>query len=1084
VIPQENQAASRMKKVLVIGSGPIIIGQAAEFDYAGTQACQALREEGLEVVLVNSNPATIMTDLEVADRVYVEPLTVDTLEAIIAAERPDGLLPTLGGQTALNLAMDLADTGVLQEYGVAMLGTSLEAINTAEDRELFKQLMMRLGQPIAPSETVSSVDEAQAFAARIGFPVVVRPAFTLGGTGSGFAGTMAELAETCRQGLMASPMHQCLIEKSIKGWQEIEYEVLRDANDTCITICNMENLDPVGVHTGDSIVVAPSQTLSDRDYQMLRNASLEIVRALKIEGGCNVQFALDPHSFDYAIIEVNPRVSRSSALASKATGYPIARMAAKIAIGKPLDEIQNPITGVTFASFEPALDYIVVKMPRWPFDKFPEADRRLGTQMKATGEVMAIERNFEAALHKAIRSLEIGADGLYLPHLTRMSTADLVTRLQHAADDERLFVMAEAIRRGVDRAEIHRWTMVDPFFLAKLEAMIGFESEWIAYGTPAAVPVEVLRKAKQLGYADSYLARLVGDTEMGVRAARQRHGILPAYKIVDTCAGEFPAQTPYYYSTYNGRDEQPPAGKPRVLVLGSGPIRIGQGIEFDYCSVHAVRALREAGYDVIMLNSNPETVSTDFDVADRLYFEPLTLEDTLNVIEREKVEGIFVQFGGQTAINLATKLAALGVHVFGTSVDSIDRAEDRHRFRLLLDELGIPQTRGASAASLDEALQVASGLGYPVMLRPSYVIGGRAMRVAFDERDLRRYLDEAVSATPEHPILIDQYLPGKEVEVDAICDGETVVIPGIFEHIERAGVHSGDSLAVYPPQSLSAEEMADLVDHTVRIARALGVVGLVNLQFVLAEGQTYVLEVNPRASRTIPILSKVTGVPMVQLATRVQLGETLPQLGYRHGLVPDRQLVAVKAPSFSFAKMSGVDVFLGPEMKSTGEILGIARDMGGALAKVFQQKSLTEPEIPGLLVSVADRDKVAALPLIRQFQELGWAIHATPGTATALSIAGMTGVSVVGWDSDVIGDLLRSGQIAAVLNIPTVGRKAERHGFQLRRMAVDYGIVCITALETAKALFVSLQHQDTVPIAINQYFDGSAGPRSTPISTH
>jgi carbamoyl-phosphate synthase large subunit len=1068
---EQQRTTIGIRKVLVIGSGPIIIGQAAEFDYAGTQACQALREEGLEVVLVNSNPATIMTDLEIADRVYVEPLTVDTLEAIIAVERPDGLLPTLGGQTALNLAMDLADTGVLDEFGVRMLGTSLEAINTAEDRELFKQLMVRLGQPVARSETVSTVDEALAFAATIGFPVVVRPAFTLGGTGSGFAGNREELAEIAQQGLIASPMNQCLIEKSIKGWQEIEYEVLRDANDTCITICNMENLDPVGVHTGDSIVVAPSQTLSDRDYQMLRNASLEIVRALKIEGGCNVQFALDPHSFDYAVIEVNPRVSRSSALASKATGYPIARMAAKIAVGIPLDEIRNPITGVTYASFEPALDYIVVKMPRWPFDKFPEADRRLGTQMKATGEVMAIERNFEAALHKAIRSLEIGADGLALPHLSKLTTDALITRLQHAADDERLFVMAEAIRRGVDRAEIHRWTMVDPFFLAKLESMVGFETEWKAYGTPTAVPVDVLRRAKQLGYADSYLARLVGDTEMGVRAARKRHGILPAYKIVDTCAGEFPAQTPYYYSTYNGRDEMPPTGKKRVLVLGSGPIRIGQGIEFDYCSVHAVRALREAGFDVIMVNSNPETVSTDFDVADRLYFEPLTLEDTLNVIEREEVEGVFVQFGGQTAINLAAKLAALGVHIFGTPVDAIDRAEDRNRFRVLLDGLSIPQTRGFAAGGLDEALKVAKELGFPVMLRPSYVIGGRAMRVALDEGDIRRYLAEAVAATPEHPILIDQYLPGKEVEVDAICDGETVVIPGIFEHIERAGVHSGDSLAVYPPQSLSQGEISDLVEHTVRIARSLGIVGLVNLQFVMADDQAYVLEVNPRASRTIPILAKVTGVPMVQLATRVQLGEKLTDMGYVHGLCPDRPLVAVKAPSFSFAKMSGVDTFLGPEMKSTGEVLGIAREIGGALAKVFQQKSLTEPTTPGLICAIADRDKAEAVPLIRQFQEMGWTIHATPGTATALSLSGMTGVAVVGWDSGAISELLRSGTVAAVLNIPTEGRKAERHGFQLRRMAVEYGITCITALETAKALFVSLQHHDTKPIAINHYFD-------------
>ncbi|MBC7541421.1 MAG: carbamoyl-phosphate synthase (glutamine-hydrolyzing) large subunit [Candidatus Sericytochromatia bacterium] len=1059
-----------MRKVLVIGSGPIIIGQAAEFDYAGTQACQALREEGIEVVLVNSNPATIMTDLEVAHRVYVEPLTVATLEAIIAVERHDGLLPTMGGQTALNLAIELAEIGVLAQYNVTLLGTSLTAINTAEDRELFKQLMVKLGQPVAPSLTCGTLDEALGFAAEIGFPLIVRPAFTLGGTGSGICNTLAELTETCRQGLIASPTTQVLVERSIKGWQEIEYEVLRDANDTCITICNMENLDPVGVHTGDSIVVAPSQTLSDRDYQMLRNASLEIVRALQIEGGCNVQFALDPHSFDYAVIEVNPRVSRSSALASKATGYPIARMAAKIAVGKALDEILNPITGVTYASFEPMLDYIVVKMPRWPFDKFPEADRRLGTQMKATGEVMAIARTFEAALHKAIRSLEIGTDGLYLTHLAKLSIEALSERLQNAADDERLFVMAEAIRRGIDLAEIHRWTLVDLFFLHKLERMVNFETEWQSYGTPEAVPVDVLRKAKRLGFADSRLATLIGDTEMAVRAARKRHDIIPAYKIVDTCAGEFPAKTPYFYSTYTGKDEPQLGDKPRALVLGSGPIRIGQGIEFDYCSVHAVRALQAAGYDVIMLNSNPETVSTDFDVADRLYFEPLTLEDTLNVIERENVEGVFVQFGGQTAINLAGKLAELGVRIFGTSVDSIDRAEDRHRFRVLLDELGISQTKGSPAGSLDEALAVAATLGYPLMLRPSYVIGGRAMQVATNEGDLRRYLVEAVSATPETPILLDQYKPGKEVEVDAICDGETVLIPGIFEHIERAGVHSGDSMAVYPPQSLTQAEVDGLVRDTVRIARALGIIGLVNLQFVIADGETFVLEVNPRASRTIPILSKVTGIPMVALATRVQIGETLKAMGYEHGLFPDRPLVAVKAPSFSFAKMGGVDIFLGPEMKSTGEILGIARDFGGALAKVFQQKSLTEPTVPGLLCAIADRDKAAAVPLVRKFQQLGWSIFATPGTATVLSMAGLTDVNVVGWDHDLLSELLRSGRIAAVLNLPTLGRKPERGGFQLRRMAVDYGVTCITALETAAALHVSLQHRDMTPIAINQYF--------------
>lgn len=1058
-----------LRKVLVIGSGPIVIGQAAEFDYAGTQACQALREEGLEVVLVNNNPATIMTDPDVADRVYIEPLTVPSLRAIIAKERPDGLLPTLGGQVGLNLAVDLAEAGVLHEFGVRLLGTPLDAIRQAEDRALFRNLMLSLNQPIPVSAIVESLDAALGFAGQVGLPLVVRPAFTLGGTGGGIAETLADLVDIVQRGLVASPVHQVLLERSVKGWKEIEYEVMRDANDTCITICNMENVDPVGVHTGDSIVVAPSQTLSDRDYQLLRAASITIVRALQIEGGCNVQFALHPTSGEYIVIEVNPRVSRSSALASKATGYPIARVAAKIAIGQHLHEIDNPITGVSRASFEPALDYLVVKLPRWPFDKFAQADRTLGTQMKATGEVMAIDRSFEGALQKALRSLEIGVDGLTLPQVTAMQTDELIARLQGPADDERLFVLAEALRRGIELEAIHGWTEIDRFFLGKLANLLAVETEWQACGSLEAVPVELIAKAKKLGFADSRLATLLGVDPNAVRRHRLALGVLPSYKTVDTCAAEYPALTPYFYSTYAGLDEAVETDRPTMLVLGSGPIRIGQGIEFDYCSVHAVWALKEAGYDVVMLNCNPETVSTDFDVASRLYFEPLTVEDVLNVIEREKALGVFVQFGGQTAINLAGPLADHGVRVFGTPVEAIDLAEDREKFRLLLAELGIAQPKGGSAHTLADGEALAAELGYPLMLRPSYVIGGRAMHIAWDESDLQRHFADAASAGPGHPVLIDQYLPGKEVDVDAVCDGDSVFIPGLFEHIERAGVHSGDSMTVYPPQTLSEPEIAEVTRIVLAVTKAIGVIGLINVQLVIADGRVHVLEVNPRASRTAPVIAKITGVPLLKLATLVQLGKSLIELGYPEGLQADAPLVAVKAPVFSFAKLLGLDALLGPEMRSTGEALGIARDLAGALAKVFPKAKEAASQAPGVLFAVSDRDKAAIQPLVTAFERQGWRVFATPGTAKALQESGFGSVEAVEPDLDAVRALVKEKQIGLVLNLPTNGNDPERWGFSLRRLAVEYGVPCLTAIETAGAFLESLGASNTAPYTLDEY---------------
>jgi carbamoyl-phosphate synthase large subunit len=1042
-----------LSTILVIGSGPIIIGQAAEFDYAGTQACKALREEGYRVILVNSNPATIMTDQDIADVVYMEPLTVDVISRIIEKERPQGLLATLGGQTALNLAVQLSESGVLEKFGVSILGTPLESIKRAEDRQLFKEMMQSIGQPIPESLVVETLEEGLEFVKQIGLPVIIRPAYTLGGTGGGIAETMEQFLAIATRGLKQSPIGQILVEKSIRGWKEIEYEVMRDANDTCITICNMENIDPVGVHTGDSIVVAPSQTLTDQEYQMLRTAACDIIRELKIEGGCNVQFALHPTSKQYYVIEVNPRVSRSSALASKATGYPIAKIAAKIAVGHHLDKIINPVTGKTYASFEPALDYVVVKVPRWPFDKFSTADRTLGTQMKATGEVMALERTFEAALQKALRSLEIGADGLEWKALKQLSTDEIYNYLAGEPDDRRMFYLAEAFRRGMTVEEAAERTGIDRFFLKKIADLIHTEQELSKIGL-SALTTEMMLRAKQLGFSDSRIAKLVGSDERKIREWRKRNGIRPAYLLVDTCAAEFESATPYYYSTYSGSDEVPATNGKKALVLGSGPIRIGQGIEFDYCSVHAIWALKKQGYETIIMNNNPETVSTDFDTADRLYFEPLTVENVLDVIEKEGVEQVFVQFGGQTAINLAGPLAEYGVPLAGTSLAAIDRAENREAFRDFLLKQGIPQSEGGTAFDVPGAVRVAEQLGYPVIVRPSYVIGGRAMAVVHNERELVEYMSLAANVNPEQPVLIDQYLCGKEVEVDAVSDGKHVLIPGIFEHIERAGVHSGDSMAVYPPQSLSEEEIATLVDYTERIAKHLPVIGLVNIQFVIYQGNIYVLEVNPRASRTVPIISKVTGIPMVDLSIQVQCGKSLADLPYGTGLAANRPFVVVKAPVFSFAKITGFDIHLGPEMKSTGEVLGIGDDYPAALRNAFEGAGITLAN-GGILCAIADREKEEALPLLKRFADLGFTLYATPNTAEALRNANVMNVVQIEKDRDKIESLLKSGAIRFVLNIPTRGQDPDRIGFMIRRFSVEMRIPCLTSLDTAGAFLLA-----------------------------
>ncbi len=1045
---------TNLRKVLVIGSGPIIIGQAAEFDYAGTQACRALREEGLEVVLINSNPATIMTDADMADRVYIEPLTADFVAEVIRKELPDGLLATLGGQVGLNMAVKLAERGVLAEYGVQLLGTPLEAIKKAEDRELFKETMQSIGQPVPESAIIEAVEDALAFAGQIGYPVIVRPAYTMGGTGGGIAHTVEELIDIAQKGILHSPIGQILVERSVAGWKEIEYEVMRDGADNCIIICNMENFDPVGIHTGDSIVAAPSQTLSDHEYQLLRTASLRIIRSLGIEGGCNVQYALDPLSDRYYVIEVNPRVSRSSALASKATGYPIAKVAAKVAIGYRLDEIENAVTGKTKACFEPALDYVVVKFPRWPFDKFNLADRTLGTQMKATGEVMAIDRSFEGALLKAIRSLEIGLNHLELPALAELSKQEIIKQL-HSADDERIFVVAQALRQGVLSDEIRKITGIDRFFIEKINRIVTLEQQ-LGGGTLSA---GLLNEVKKAGFSDRAVARFTGSDEAAIRKLRSELHVTPSYKMVDTCAAEFESLTPYYYSTYTEQDEVTPLNGRKVLVLGSGPIRIGQGIEFDYCSVHSAWALREAGVNSVIINNNPETVSTDFDTSDSLYFEPLTPEDVLNIVAKEQPEGVIVQFGGQTAINLAAPLYQAGVAIKGTSVDNIDRAENREKFDQLLEELQIPRPRGASVTGVDEALQAAKELGYPLIVRPSYVLGGRAMEIVYHDDELLSYLTEAVHASPEHPVLIDRYMVGREVEVDAIADGQDVLIPGIMEHIERAGVHSGDSIAVYPPQNLSQEVIATIAAYTRSLALGLAIRGVINIQYVVVNDEVYVLEVNPRSSRTIPFLSKVTGVPMVKLATRIALGDTLAGMGWSSGLLPNRPYIAVKAPVFSFAKMGLVEISLGPEMKSTGEVMGIDHQYGAALYKAVTAAGMNIPAAGTVLLTVADRDKEEAGALAQRFVQLGYRLAATSGTAGHLRQLGLEVEQVhkVHEEGRNIADYIKDGHIHMVVNTLTRGKLPERDGFKIRRAAVEHAVPCLTSIDTAREMLNVLE---------------------------
>jgi carbamoyl-phosphate synthase large subunit len=1085
-------AHAKPECVLVIGSGPVIIGQAAEFDYAGTQACKALREEGVRVVLVNSNPATIMTDDASADAVYVEPLTVDVVERIIASEKPDGLLATLGGQTGLNLAAALDDAGVLERHGVRVLGTPLAAIRAAEDRQRFKELLEAIGEPAPVSQTVATLAEARAFRDREGLPLVVRPAFTLGGTGGGLCETDDRFLETVSAGLAASPIGQVLIERSVAGWREIEYEVMRDAAGTCITVCNMENLDPMGVHTGDSIVVAPSQTLTDREHQQLRSAALRIISALDIAGGCNVQFALAPDSHEYYVIEVNPRVSRSSALASKATGYPIARVAAKIAVGRRLDEIANTVTGKTCAAFEPALDYCVVKIPRWPFDKFPDADRRLGTQMKSTGEVMAIERSFEGALSKALRSIEQTSPDPALLH-ERV--------LVDVANDRRIYAVLEALRAGADPVLLTRRSGIGEWFLRRLSGIVACEERlrW------QKLDESLLRDAKRLGISDARIAALAGIGGDEVRQLRTRHRISPTYKCVDTCAAEFEAQTPYYYSTFESEDEGGVHrnGGGAVVVVGSGPIRIGQGIEFDYCSVQAAQALRDANVESVMVNSNPETVSTDFDCSTRLYFEPLDEEAVVAVVEAERAAGAVVQFGGQTAINLATPLQRRGIAILGTPVESIDAAEDRRTFELLMNQLEIPQPHGAATTDPVEALAIAERIGFPLLVRPSYVLGGRAMEIVHGLDAMQRYLDAAMAALPTDAgtrrgaVLIDRYLFGTEVDVDAISDDETVIIPGLMEHVERAGVHSGDSMAAYPAAGLSDEVRERIVSDTVRIAQALKVRGLCNIQFVVYRGLPHVLEVNPRASRTVPFLSKVTGVPMVELATRVMRGERLAALGWTSGLVAPRPLVAVKAPVFSTVKLADVDTALGPEMKSTGEVMGIDVELGAALEKAFVAALGSMPDGGGALCSVADPDKAEALPILAQLSGLGFTLYATSGTAQALEAAGISAVAVgkIGHGRPNVIDVIDDGRVTLVVNtvshfetdemeydagrsgaVAAAGRTV-KDGYLIRLAAEQHRIPCCTSLDTAAALVDAIaRHRNGANLRVGEvraYRDGS-----------
>lgn len=1043
-----------IEKVVVIGSGPIIIGQAAEFDYAGSQACRSLREEGIQVVLVNSNPATIMTDAHMADRVYMEPLTVKYLSRILEKERPQGLLPTLGGQVGLNLAKELALSGILDRLNIRLLGTSLETIEKAEDREKFKQCMEDIGEPVPPGLIVDNAEEALHFASELGYPVIVRPAYTLGGTGGGMAFTPGELRSTVIRGLKYSIINQVLIEKSVAGWKEIEFEVVRDARDNCVIVCSMENIDPAGIHTGDSIVVAPTQTLSPGEFSILRQASLKIIKALGVEGGCNIQFALDPFSYEYFVIEVNPRVSRSSALASKATGYPIARVASKIAAGLTLDEISNTVTGSTTSCFEPVIDYCVIKIPRWPFDKFSLAQRKLGTQMKATGEVMAIERTFEAALLKAVRSLEIGLLHLEIPHLENVSDDEIKQRMAEP-EDERIFVMGEALRRGFSVNEIHELTRVDPFFIAKILNIVSMERELRqTVKDKKNLPPELLGRAFRMGFSHPVVANLLGIDTGELQDLKRRHSIFPAYKLVDTCAAEFEAESAYYYSTYEREDETRVSTGKKVLVLGSGPIRIGQGIEFDYCSVHSAWALRDEGIESVIINNNPETVSTDFDTSDRLYFEPLAGDDVLDIIEKEKPDGVIVQFGGQTAINLAGCLHEKGVPILGTSVDSIDRVEDREKFDQLLEELALMRPPGAACHSVEKAFKTASRVGFPVVVRPSYVLGGRAMEIVYNEGELREYMETAVKVSPRHPVLVDKYFKGLELEIDAVSDGNEVLIPGIMEHVERAGIHSGDSIAVFPPPNLNDRLKESVLDSTRKLSRALNIRGIVNIQYVVYEGELYILEVNPRSSRTVPVMSKVTGIPMVNLATRICLGYSLSDLGYKGGICEPPPYVAVKAPVFSFGKIIELDTILGPEMKSTGEVIGMDRDFSRALYKALLAAGFHLPAGGNILATVADKDKEEALPVLKGLDGLGYNIWATEGTSRFLEGhgVGVKRVKKVREGSPNIIDFLRDGKIDLVINTLTRGKAPERDGFRIRRAAAEHNISCLTSLDTARAV--------------------------------
>lgn len=1053
-----------IKKIMVIGSGPIIIGQAAEFDYSGTQACLALREEGYEVVLVNSNPATIMTDTTIADKVYIEPLTVDSVSRIIRQEYPDAILPTLGGQVGLNMALSLAETGILDELNIELLGTKLESIEQAEDREKFKELCQKLGEPVPPSKSVKTVQEALDFGDEIGYPIIVRPAFTMGGTGGGICNDREELASVAKNGLELSPVTECLIEKSIAGYKEIEFEVMRDHDDNAMIVCCMENFDPVGIHTGDSIVFSPSQTLSDKEYQMLRDCSLRLIRALKIEGGCNVQLALDPNSFDYDVIEVNPRVSRSSALASKATGYPIAKMAAKIAVGLTLDEIKNPVTGTTFAEFEPALDYVVCKIPRFPFDKFTKADRQLGTQMKATGEVMAIGRTAEEAFQKAVRSLEIDQKDFFSKEAHEASDEDLETKLVKVQDD-RLFYIAEAFRRDYSISDVHELTKINFYFLDIVKHIVELEKEIQANPDDIAT----LKNAKKYGFSDDTIANLWNENVDQVRNLRKSNGIIPVYKMVDTCAAEFVSKTPYFYSTYDFENESLKTNKKSVLVVGSGPIRIGQGVEFDYATVHCVKALQKMGYEAIVINSNPETVSTDFSISDKLYFEPLTLEDVLNVCDLEKPEGVIIQFGGQTSINLAAGLEEHGVKILGTSVADLNRAEDRELFDQVVKELGLKQPQGITTTTHDGVIEAAKQLGYPVLVRPSYVLGGKAMEIVYTEAELEDYLNNHVDIASSHPILVDDYLDGRECDVDAICDGETVLIPGIMEHIEHAGVHSGDSMAVYPAQTFTPDIKQRIADVTKKLALKLNCHGIMNLQLIERDGEIYIIEVNPRASRTVPFLSKITDIEMAQVATRVIMGESLKEQGYADGLAPEPEMISVKAPVFSFSKLADVDSYLGPEMKSTGEVMGSDLSFPKALYKAFSGANMQIPDSGNVLLTIEDRDKQAILPIAKRFAQIGYRIFATSGTANFLRDNGLHVTEVSKIHEEKEDNLLsefKNGKIDLVIN--TMGHDVAKNsdGFIIRQNAIQQNIPLITSLDTARALLIALENRSFITTSL------------------